>query len=47
MIAINDYRQFITELVAAAAAKCEEKKAPRIRLAVTESQLISKLKERR
>jgi hypothetical protein len=44
MIAINDYRQFIAELVAAAAAQCEEE-APRIRLAVTESQLINMLKD--
>ena len=45
MIAINDYRQFIAELIAAAAAKCEEETVPKIRLAVTETQLINMLKD--
>ena len=45
MIAINDYRQFIAELVAAAAANCEEETVPKTRLAVTESQLINMLKD--
>lgn len=44
MIAINDYRQFIAELVASAASKCEED-TPSIRLAVTEDQLINLLKD--
>lgn len=45
MIAINDYRQFIAELIAAAAAKCEEDTVPTIRLAVTEEQLVNRLKD--
>jgi hypothetical protein len=44
MIPINDYRQFIAELVAAAAQQCCEPQ-PHIRLAVTESQLINMLKD--
>lgn len=44
MIAINNYRQFIAELTAVAAAKCETD-VPRIRLAVTEEQLINLLKD--
>ena len=44
MIAINNYRQFIAELVAAAARNCEEE-TPKIRLAVTETQLINMLKD--
>jgi len=44
MIAINNYRQFIAELVAAAARNCEEE-TPKIKLAVTEDQLINMLKD--
>ena len=44
MIGIGNYRQFIAELVAAAARNCEEE-TPKIRLAVTETQLINMLKD--
>jgi hypothetical protein len=44
MIAINDYRQFVAELIAAAAGKCETD-TPKIRLAVTEEQLVNFLKD--
>ncbi len=44
MIAINDYRQFVAELVAAAAQQSEVE-VKKIRLAVTESQLVSLLKD--
>ena len=46
MIAINNYRQFIAELIAAAAEACGID-APKIRLAVTESQLINLIKDMR
>lgn len=44
MIPINDYRQFVAELTAAAARQCDED-TPTIRLAVTDSQLINLLKD--
>ena len=44
MIAINDYRQFIAELVAAA-SKLSGVRVDSIRLAVTEQQLVTLLKD--
>ena len=46
MIAINNYRQFIAELIASAAEACGTD-TPKIRLAVTESQLTNLLKDMR
>lgn len=45
MIPINDYRQFIAELTAKACEICGEEERPKIRLAITESQLINMLKD--
>lgn len=44
MIGINNYRQFVAELVVAAARNCETD-TPKIRLAVTEEQLVNFLKD--
>lgn len=45
MIPINDYRQFIAELIATASAAAGLDQTPSIRLAVTESQLVNLLKD--
>lgn len=45
MIPINDYRQFIAELVNTASTAAGLDQTPAIRLAVTESQLVSLLKD--
>lgn len=45
MIPINDYRQFIAELVNTASTAAGLDSVPAIRLAVTESQLVSVLKD--
>ena len=45
MIPINDYRQFIAELVNTASTAIGLETAPAIKLAVTESQLVNLLKD--
>lgn len=45
MIPINNYRQFVVELINYACQTLEIEDAPTIRLAVTESQLINLLKD--
>ena len=45
MIAINDYRQFVSEL-AAAASRLSDVKVDHVRLAVTETQLVTLLKDK-
>lgn len=45
MIPINDYRQFIAELVNTAGTAAGLDQTPAIRLAVTESQLVNLLKD--
>lgn len=45
MIPINNYRQFVAELVNYACQSIDIKEIPAIRLAVTESQLINLLKD--
>lgn len=46
MISINDYRQFVSELVNSAKTKAEIDDDITIRLAVTESQLVNLLKDK-
>ena len=47
MIPINDYRQFVAELIAYARQAADIEEETTIRLAVTETQLINLLKDRK